>query len=114
MTTVRVLVLLSVAGPGLWSCSTDRGSRDTRTPATHRVTIEGMRFAPEHLRVSSGDTVVWVNADLVPHTATAAAGAFHSKGLDQGQSWRFTTSTSGTFEYICRFHPTMKGTIEVR
>ena len=114
-TATAWLVLASAAVLSLPSCTAaDRGSRETRTPARHTVTIEGMRFVPEHLRVSGGDTVVWVNTDVVPHTATSPAGAFDSNGLDQGQSWRFTTSTQGTFEYICRFHPTMKGTIEVR
>jgi plastocyanin len=43
---------------------------------THTVTIEAMRFRPEHLTVASGDTIVWINKDLVPHTATSEPGRF--------------------------------------
>ena len=41
------------------------------TPRTHTVKIEGMAFVPATLEVSVGDTVEWINEDLVPHTATA-------------------------------------------
>ncbi len=48
-------------------------------PKTHAVTMENMRFQPESLTVASGDSVVWVNKDLVPHTATSKAGGFDSQ-----------------------------------
>ena len=38
---------------------------------THTVTVDGMRFQPDDLTVASGDTIVWVNKDLVAHTATS-------------------------------------------
>ena len=75
---------------------------------THTVTIEGMRFQPEVLTVSPGDTVVWVNKDLVPHTATSKEGGFDSKDIQADKSWRYTIQTTGEFAYICTFHPTMK------
>ena len=48
-------------------------------PKTHTVTIEATSFKPDRLTVAVGDTVVWVNKDPFPHTATAA-GAFDSGG----------------------------------
>jgi plastocyanin len=80
---------------------------------THTVTIEGMRFQPEVLTVSPGDTVVWVNKDLVPHTATSKEGGFDSKDIQADKSWRYTIQTTGEFAYICTFHPTMKAMLRV-
>lgn len=82
-------------------------------PARHTVTIEAMRFTPERLTVKAGDIVVWVNRDLVPHTATSEGPTFDSATIDAAASWQFTTAAAGTFDYVCRFHPLMKGTLVV-
>jgi plastocyanin len=87
---------------------------DQPTSKTHTVTIEGMRFQPEVLTVAPGDTVVWVNKDLVPHTATSKAGGFDSKDIQADKSWRYTIQTTGEFAYTCTFHPTMKATLRVK
>ena len=39
----------------------------------------GHALPPEVLTVAPGDTIEWVNKDLVPHTATSRAGGFDSK-----------------------------------
>jgi plastocyanin len=57
-------------------------------PKTHTVTMENMRFQPESLTVTRGDTVVWVNKDLVPHTATSKAGGFDSQSVQAEKSWK--------------------------
>ena len=45
---------------------------DTKPGAkTHTVLIKGFKFVPEQLEVEAGDTVIWKNEDIVPHTATA-------------------------------------------
>ena len=80
---------------------------------THTVTIEGMRYQPEVLSVAAGDTIVWVNKDVVPHTATSKAGGFDSKEIQADASWRHTIQTPGEFAYICTFHPTMKAVLRV-
>ena len=84
------------------------------TPRTHTVTMENMRFHPESLTVARGDTVVWVNKDLVPHTATSEAGRFDSQLIPAEQSWKFSANTSGTFAYVCTFHPTMVATLHIK
>jgi plastocyanin len=83
-------------------------------PKTHTVIIEGMRFQPESLTVARGDTIVWVNKDLVPHTATSEAGGFDSKDIQADKSWRYTIHKTGDFAYLCTFHPTMKATLRVK
>jgi len=81
---------------------------------THVVTIADMQFTPATLNVVPGDTVVWINRDLVPHTATAASGTFDSGKIDAQNSWKFTIRTSGRFSYACAYHPTMTGLVAVK
>jgi plastocyanin len=80
--------------------------------ATHTVTIEGIQFQQPTLTVKRGDQVVWVNKDVVPHTATAA-GQFDSGPIAPGKSWSWTASKPGPVDYICTYHPGMKGTVKV-
>jgi plastocyanin len=87
---------------------------DERPPSTHTVTIEGMRFQPDVLTVAPGDTIMWVNRDLVPHTATSKDGDFDSKEIQAGESWSYTIRAAGDFAYICAFHPTMTATLRVK
>ena len=83
-------------------------------PATHRVSIEAMRFSPETLTVAPGDRVLWENQDLVPHTVTAASGQdFDSRTIAPGASWSHVFSISGSFAYVCTLHPTMKASVIV-
>jgi plastocyanin len=83
-------------------------------PKTHTVTMENMRFQPERLTVALGDTVVWVNKDLVPHTATSKAGGFDSAAIQADKSWRLTVRKEGDFPYVCTFHPTMTAMLRVK
>jgi plastocyanin len=83
-------------------------------PKTHTVTMENMRFLPESLTVAPGDTVVWVNKDLVPHTATSKAGGFDSQVVQAEKSWSFRVRKRGDFAYVCTFHPTMTAMLRSR
>jgi plastocyanin len=89
------------------------GQTPARAPVTHTVTIEGMRFTPESLTVKVGDSVVWVNRDMFPHSATSRTGGFDSASIAPEQTWTYTTTTAGDFPYVCSFHPTMKGGLRV-
>jgi plastocyanin len=82
-------------------------------PQTHTIVIESMRFEPADLTIHPGDTIVWMNKDLFAHTATAE-GAFDSRQIDPGGSWRVTLRTPGDVPYICALHPTMKAFVRVR
>lgn len=81
--------------------------------ASHEVTIDGLKFQPASVTVHRGDKVVWRNKDVVPHTATAA-GKFDSKDIAVGKSWTWTPKAAGTYDYICTYHPGMKGTVIVQ
>lgn len=81
--------------------------------ATHEVQIANYAFAPEELTITVGDTVTWTNEDAVMHTATALDGAFDSGMLDTGESFSWTFSQPGTYDYLCTPHPMMTGRIIV-
>ena len=88
---------------------------ESSKPKTHTVYIENMRFDPEELTVEAGDTIIWVNKDLVPHTATSAkAGVFDSDLIESGKSWQYTVEGKGYVDYICTFHPGMKGVLNIK
>ena len=86
-------------------------------PVTHTVTIDASSFSPSTLSIAPGDSVIWVNKDLIPHTATSASkktGAFDSGTILAGKSWKHTFKEKGELAYVCLFHPTMKGTLRIR
>jgi plastocyanin len=86
---------------------------DARQPKAHTVTIEGMSFQPERLTVTAGDSVVWLNKDPFPHTATSTAAAFDSGHIAPEKSWKLTAEKTGEFGYVCSLHPTMKARLTV-
>ena len=98
---------------GLILCTIVVFAGEQRKPKTHTVTIEGMRFQPEALTVARGDTIVWVNKDIVPHTATSKTGDFDSKDIQVDKSWKYTIQKKGNFAYFCTFHPTMTAMLRV-
>jgi plastocyanin len=81
---------------------------------THTVIIADMKFVPETLTVEAGDTVVWVNKDFFPHTATALEKTFDSRDIATNKSWKYVAGKKGSFPYICTLHPTMKATLVVK
>lgn len=77
------------------------------------VTVEGMQFQPASVTVARGETVTWTNRDAVPHTATAA-GKFDSGNIAPGKSFSRRMEQAGEFDYVCTYHPGMKGKVIVR
>jgi len=98
----------ALVGAGLIALGIGDGPSATRT-----VEMRDFVFRPARIEVDVGDTVVWLNRDALPHTATAR-GAWDSGGMASGARWSWVASRRDTVEYICTYHPTMRGTIVVR
>ena len=92
----------------------DAGFAAPPEPKVHTVLIDGMKFIPDTISVRPGDTVVWVNKDLFPHTATAVSKRFDSHEIEAGKSWKYVAKKTGEFAYFCTLHPVMKGTLLVK
>ena len=99
---------------GVLLCSSTPNADADRKPVSHTVIIDATSFTPATLTVRAGDSVIWINKDIIPHTATSQPGKFDSGTLLTGKSWQFKASAKGEFTYGCLFHPTMKGTLRVR
>lgn len=108
--TVRFTLTLSVLALGLVGSAS---AQEKPTNKTHTVLIKGFAFVPQRLEVDAGDTVIWKNEDIVPHTATAKK-SFDSKELSPHQSWSYVANRKGIYPFICTYHPTMKGKLVVK
>ena len=75
--------------------------------------IDNFTFVPARLTVKAGATVTWRNADDIPHTVTSTTQLFKSKALDTEDSFSFTFTEPGTYQYFCSLHPRMTATIVV-
>jgi len=85
-----------------------------QTPAPAAVGIDNFTFNPATLTVKAGTTVTWTNRDDIPHGLAATNNAFkRSQALDTDDSFSFTFTTPGTYQYFCYIHPHMTGTIVV-
>jgi len=82
-------------------------------PAVANVTIEDYSFKAPSITVPVGTTVVWKNLDDDPHTVTAVDDSFDSKGLAQGDTFSHQFLKPGKYQYYCKVHPMMKGTVVV-
>ena len=76
--------------------------------ATYSVTIQGMAYTPADFNVAAGDTIIFINNDSVPHTATAEDGSFDTGQINPGQSVEVTIP-AGSHPYYCAYHPNMRG-----
>ena len=116
MATTRALGIVgaSVCAVALASCAQSE-EMPTRQPAkTHTVIMEGMVFQPTVITVAAGDTIVWINKDMVPHSATSGTAGFDSKVVEADGSWRTRLERVGDFDYACSFHPMMTAKLQVR
>ena len=83
-------------------------------PAHHDFTIAiaGMHFGPAPAGLKVGDTIIWVNRDIVAHTVTARDHSFDGT-LEPRHSVRLTLRRAGNIAFYCRFHPAMQGVLAV-
>ena len=98
-------LLLSGAAAGVAACGSN--------PARHTVTMEATSFKPDVLTVNVGDTIVWINKDMFPHTATSQ-GRFDSGSIAVNSSWEYTPTEPAEIDYVCTLHPGMTGKLRVK
>jgi plastocyanin len=95
-------------------------------PASGEVAadIKDFLFAPDALAVAVGTTITWTNQDRFGHTVTGGTPQDINSDFDlilglttdkdtTGETGSYTFETAGTFEYFCRYHPSMVGTVTV-
>ena len=81
---------------------------------SNAVSIDNFTFTPKALTVKAGMSVTWTNHDDIPHGIASSDNAFkRSAALDTDDSYSFTFTAPGTYQYFCYIHPVMVGTIVV-
>lgn len=89
---------------GLWSVSAHA--------ETIQVIIDKLVFAPAEVNAKVGDTVEWINKDILAHTATATNGDWNVV-IAPKQNGRMVLTKPGAVDYFCKYHPNMKGRVVV-
>ncbi len=91
------------------------GAQVQATPLTGvtQVSIQNFSFQPASIQVTTGTTVTWTNQDTAPHTVTFRSSAQGSGTLQRSQSFSYTFTTPGTYDYYCAVHPYMVGRVIV-
>jgi plastocyanin len=80
------------------------------------VQIKDFEFVPAELTIPVGSTVIWVNTGATVHTTVASVDGdkyWDSNIMNPGDTFSFTFTEPGTWDYICGIHPDMKATIVV-
>jgi plastocyanin len=92
------------------------------TPGALNKTTDA--YSPNPIEINVGDTVVWTNSDSTLHTVSSgtASDPTHVFGDDESgnpkyiapnQTFEFTFTEEGEFDYYCTLHPAMVGTVIV-
>jgi plastocyanin len=112
----RGLVVALVLGPviGAMLAFGAVAAQDATKKDANEITIDNFTFTPKELTVAVGTTVRWVNHDDIPHTVVEKKMTFRSKALDTDDSYSFTFTSAGTFDYFCGLHPHMVGQVIVK
>ena len=115
-----VLMLAAVLSLGLSGCSSDesQGCVDLTTEGSvFTITISGRAFEPDCLTVDGSQTARIVNEDSVLHSLTID-GTEVDRGFEGGETFTGPGPFSGviepgTYDFYCKFHEEMTGTMTV-
>ncbi len=106
----------AVAKPAAPAAPKRAAARPAAAPASDAsVMIMNYAFSPSSLTVAVGSTVTWTNMDTAPHTVTVSSGPvkFNSPTLQKGDTFTYTFTTPGTYNYYCAVHPDMTAKVTV-
>ena len=82
------------------------------------VNIDKMKYDQPELTIKAGDTVYWVNKEVMPHNVAFKKGIvseadFRGEMLTKDQAYAITFNEAGTFDYFCTPHPFMRAKVIV-
>ena len=104
MSPRRILLALVIAPLGLASVSAHA--------ATIQIVMDKLVFEPAETAAKVGDTIEWINKDILVHTATARNGDWDIN-MPAKKTVSSVLKKAGTIEYYCRFHPNMKAKLTI-
>jgi plastocyanin len=80
--------------------------------ATIQIVMDNLVISPAEVSARVGDTIEWINKDVLAHTATARNGDFDVM-MPPKKTVTSVVKKAGQIEYYCRFHPNMKAVLVV-
>lgn len=82
--------------------------------AATTVGITEFKYMAPNIKVKVGDTVTWTNNDTVRHNVAGVNNEMpEGKLLSKGETYSYTFTKAGVFNYACTPHPYMKGSVTV-
>ena len=121
---VIVVVILAVGGWAIYdhhksnSSTNSSASNSSQSVASSgAINIKNMMFTPSQISIQKGGTVTWTNNDNIVHTVVddlSNVGGPSSGDIQPGGTYSFTFNKTGSFQYHCSIHPSMRGTIVVK
>jgi plastocyanin len=78
------------------------------------VSIENFKFGPETISAAANAPITWTNKDGAPHQVVIASKSLKTAVLQKDQSAQLTIAETGTYDYVCGIHGSMKGKIEIK
>lgn len=113
-TTIYILIAIVAFGASYFYLSPQ--DIPTQVPSTETsvttVSITNFSFNPGTITINKGDVVIWNNNDSAPHQIVG--GDLNGQVMNKNQNYMFTFNTTGTFDYHCALHPSMKGVVIVQ
>ena len=109
---LSVLLFVGCSSQDTAKAKTDTVEQDNYVPQTHIVEIKDMLFQPADVLVHIGDTVMWINKDIVAHDVTEDGQDWASPALANGASWKKVITENES--YYCSIHVVMKGKVTVQ
>ena len=88
--------------------------RSSESGKVAAVAIKGFKFVPADANIKVGETVVWTNEDNAVHTVESSDGTLKSDELAQGDTYKFTFTKAGKYDYNCGIHKNMHGSVTVQ
>ena len=113
------LLALAVAGSGCGSQKAKSQTLFAEGPIPFEsgmVRVVDNRFRPPTLQGRPQEYVIWQSQGKRNHSATADSGqevSFDTGTIEPGKRAKVKIMRSGTFTYHCRFHPFMRGRLEI-
>ena len=129
LTVIIILIVLIIGGvvavthhsKNNANTSTSNGTTSSSSSSTSALTgsidIKNMMFTPSQITVQKGGTVTWTNNDTTTHTVVddlSNVGGPNSGDIAPGATYSFTFNKTGSFQYHCSIHTSMRGTIVVQ
>lgn len=119
--SMMTVLALTAAACGVTACGVQ--DAPTSSPRTYAALVKDFNFLPEQIDVTTGTTVVWTNRDRFGHTVTfgvpgdrtGTEGVLGETSTNDaaGLTYERTFTEPGTYQFFCRYHPTMTGEIVV-